>query len=177
MPDTQKTLLSLASLCLSSAELLHDTVCNNCISCATQISDLNRNMLSELSDLERKCCELPSRTSTLRAAHALGECVTATFSAALLLPQTLPHIPPLEEEVTCIVQLAKFPEQLLTTLSGFDRFPFYSLHLCANKGRGAHALLLNNFIASDPTKALLPSAIALEALRNTLEHACGVLME
>ncbi len=177
MPDTQKTLLSLASLCHESAALLRDTVCKHCVSCATQISDLNRKMLSELSDLERKCAELPSRTATLRIAHALGECVTASFSAALLLSPELPHIPPLEEEIVCIAQLARFPEQLLTTLSGFDRFPFYSLHLCANKGRGAHALLLNNFIASDPAKALLPAAIALEALRNTLEHACGVLME
>ncbi len=177
MPDTPKTLISLAELCRATAELLRDAVCNECRTCATQISDLNRKMLSELADLERHTAPDRNRPQIIRRAHALGECVNRAFSAALLLPQALPYLPALAEEVTCNAQLALFPEQLLTTLSDFDRFPFYSLHLCANKGRGAHALMINNYISTDSGKWLLPLAAALEDHRNTLEHACGVLME
>ncbi len=176
MPETKQSLLSLASLCKTTAALLRDAVCNKCRDCAAQISDLNRRTLSELADIERQYAEGNSDFD-LRLSHALGECVTRAFSAALLLPQDLPYLQPLTEETLCNAQLACFPEQLLTTLSSLDRFPFYSLHLCANKGRGAHALLLNNCILASGDGRLLPLAFALESHRNILERTCGLLME
>ena len=177
MTDTQSHLLSLAELCRLTAAHLRDALCNECRTCAGDISDLNRSMLSELADLERHTAEGIIKPQTLHAAHALGECVSRAFSAALLLPSNIPHLPPLVEEATCNAQLASFPEQLLTTLSALDRFPFYSLHLCANKARGAHAMLLNHYVSSDGGRWLLPLSHALEAHRNVLERTCGLLME
>ncbi|MBQ8214035.1 MAG: hypothetical protein IJZ80_08500 [Clostridia bacterium] len=177
MPDTKNPLLSLSELCRLTAVHLKDAICNECHTCAADISDLNRVMLSELADIERHTAEGICTPHTLHLAHALGECVSRAFSAALLLPSSIPPLPPLVEEATCNAQLAVFPEQLLTTLSELDRFPFYSLHLCANKARGAHAMLLNNYIATDGGKWLLPLSYALEAHRNVLERTCGLLME
>jgi hypothetical protein len=177
MTDTKNTLLSLAELCRLTASQLCDAICNECRTCASDISDLNRSMLSELADLERLSVLGECSPDTLHAAHALGECVSRAFSAALILPSEIPHLPPLAEEAACNAQLAAFPEQLLTTLSALDRFPFYSLHLCANKARGAHAMLLNNYITCDGGKRLLPLSHALEAHRNMLERTCGLLME
>ena len=177
MSNTQTVLLSLAGLCRLTAAHLRDALCNECHTCAGDISDLNRAMLSELAEAERQTAEGVLSASCLHTAHALGECVSRAFSAALLLPSSIPSLPPLVEEATCNAQLAVFPEQLLTTLSELDRFPFYSLHLCANKARGAHAMLLNNYVCNEGGRWLLPLAHALEAHRNILERACGLLME
>ncbi len=176
MPETKTVLLPMAQLCRRTAELLQESVENNCKSCPSHISELNRDMLSELAELERKLAQGSISGAVLRVAHALGECVTRAFCVALLLPTQLPYLPLLTEELACNAALSCFPEQLLTTLSGLDRFPFYSLHLCANKGRGVHALLINNYIVGEG-KHLLPLAEALEAHRNVLERACGILIE
>lgn len=177
MLDIQTILLPSAELCRRTAEHLRDALCNECFSCASDISDLNRSMLSMLADLEKQTAEGRVSSHQLHAAHALSECVSRAFSAALLLPQQIPPLPPLAEEAVCNAQLAAFPEQLLTTLAHLDRFPFYSLHLCANKARGAHAMLVNNYVCKDGGRWLLPLAHALEAHRNVLERTCGLLME
>lgn len=177
MTDTPNDLLSLTELCRLTASHLRDAICNECHTCASDISDLNRAMLSSLADIERQTAEGIFSSRDLHVAHALGECVSRAFSAALLLPTNIPHLPPLVEEATCNAQLASFPEKLLTTLSNLDRFPFYSLHLCANKARGAHAMLINNYVSFDSGRWLLPLSHALEAHRNVLERTCGLLME
>ena len=177
MTDTPNTLLSLTELCRLTAVHLRDAICNECCTCASDVSDLNRAMLSELADIERQAAEGSVSKKDLHAAHALAECVNRAFSVALLLPPDIPHLPPLIEEAVCNAQLASFPEQLLTTLSKLDRFPFYSLHLCANKARGAHAMLINNYASLDSGRWLLPLSHAMEAHRNVLEHTCGLLME
>lgn len=177
MSDTQTIQLSFAKLCRHSAELLRDAICNKCHTCIGEISDLNRAMLSELAEAERQAAEGKLSPAELHMAHAMGECVSRAFSAALLLPKSLPFLPPLAEEAACNAQLAAFPHQLLTTLSALDRFPFYSLHLCANKARGAHAMLINNYIISEHGMWLLPLSHALEAHRNVLERTCGLLSE
>lgn len=172
--DFQKTLLSLAEYSENAAELLRAAVCENCRSCVSDISDLNRQTLLELSDAERAYASAPADgdTAFLNAAQALTDCVTRAFSAAMLLPDELPILPPLFEIATANAHLAAYPEQIITH---DKKLSFYSLHLAANKGRGAHALLITNYLAFGGDRRLFPLALALEAHRNALEHACECL--
>ena len=174
MTELQKDALELARATLAAATLLYDAVCRDCRTCAAQISDLNRQASLDLSDAERRCLSDPDLDRTSMASIiGLGECVSRAFSAALLLPESLSPLPPLCDVVACNLQLSKYPEQLLR---GDAMVSPYSVHLAANKGRGAHALLLTNYCATKGGRYLLPLVLALEAHRNTLEHTCSLLM-
>ncbi len=173
MSDLNTIALNLARASQAAATLLYDAICNGCRTCAAQISDLNRQAALDLSDAERRCLsssEIPSQS--MPALIGLGECVARAFSAALLLHE-LPHpLPPLCDIVTCNLQLAEYPERLLTRT---EEVSPYSLHLIANKGRGAHALLLTNYCNTDGGRRWIPLILALESHRNTLEHTCSLL--
>ena len=158
---------------VETAELFRRAVCEDCRTCAAQISDLNRQTLSELAEGERafRVGSTQMSASRLRIAYAIGHTVSKGFAAALLLPGQLPILPALEQEVKGIAELAAYLERL-SLPSERDSFPYYSMHLCANRCRGAHALLLTNYCASDSGKWLLPLAAALEAWRGSLELAC-----
>ena len=104
-------------------------------------------------------------------AYAVASTVTKGFSASLLLPPSLPRLPPLQQEAQGIVELASYLARFSTT-RGEGKLPFYSMHLCANKCRGAHALLLTNYCEGEGGRWLLPLAQALEAWRDSLEKAC-----
>ena len=176
MTESQNLLLILARNSRGAAELLRDAICDGCENCAAQISDINRHTLFELSEGERHFLAHKENREHLRAAHVLSNCVTRAFSAALLLERDLPQFSPLNEIAVSAAQLAAYAEQLLTSAAE-SHVPTYSLHLCANKGRGAHALFLTNICSIETGRRLLPLALALEAHRNSLEHAYGVLME
>lgn len=173
MPELQKDAIELARASQAAATLLYDAVCNGCRSCASQISDLNRQASLDLSDAERRCLTNPEiAPSRMAAIIGLGECVSRAFSAALLLSEPPAPLPPLCDVVTCNLRLSEYPEQLLL---GDTSVSPYSFHLAANKGRGAHALLLTNYCANDGGRYLLPLVLSLEAHRNTLEHTCSLL--
>lgn len=164
----------LAEHAQNAAALLHDAVKGRCRLCISQISDLNREALSDLSDAER---QLYGRTaeispSAISSAYRLTDCVHEAFSAAMLIPDDLPYLPPLCEIAACNEQLAKYPLEILKE----NRIDFYSLHLAANKGRGAQAILLSNYCSTDGGRRLLPLALAMEAHRNALESACEQLL-
>ena len=171
--DLQKHLLSLASHSQEAASLLRAAVCNGCRSCVSQISDLNRQALSDLTDAERELLTEGGNPCALSSVHALASCISYAFSAAMLIPQELPHLPPLSEIVSANELLAAYPRQILQAA---DTPPFYQIHLCANKGRGAHAILVTHYCVSRSDFSLLPLALALENHRNAIEHACGELM-
>ena len=173
MPEFQNIALNLARTSQAAAALLYDAICNGCRTCAAQISDLNRQASLDLSDAERCAPSIPEESSRLlMGVIGLGECVTRAFSAALLLSDRPDPLPPLCDIVACNLQLAEYPERLLSQGTGISP---YSLHLAANKGRGAHALLLTNYCHTDGGRRLLPLVLALEAHRNTLEHTCSIL--
>ncbi len=174
MPETQSLLLSLARDSRRAAELLSDAVCRGCRTCIAEISDLNRHTLFELAEAERRALRGESLEGGLHIAHLLGGCVSRAFSAALLFSQELPKPAPLCEIVSCHSELAVCAEKLLSDST--PPYP-YSIHLCANKARGAHALLLTNCTTHENLPQILPFAMALEAHRNALTCVCEALME
>ncbi|MBR3895351.1 MAG: hypothetical protein IKJ35_09455 [Clostridia bacterium] len=171
--DLQKQLLSLAAQSQKAAVLLRAAVCEDCHSCIPQISDLNRQALSDLAEAERALISESNQSSALAAVQSLAACISHAFSAALLVPQALPVLPPLAEIVSANELLATYLKQILECR---DSSGFYPLHLCANKGRGAHAILITHYCAARNDFSLLPLALALENHRNALENACGRLM-
>lgn len=173
MNPCQQSLFLLADYAHHASAALHDAVKERCRFCVSQISDLNRQALSELSDLERRLIghSADALPRILTAAYRLTDCVHGAFSAAMLLPESLSHLPPLCEIAACNEQLSEYPLQILN----HRKIDFYALHLVANKGRGAQAILLSGCCATDGGRRLLPLALAMEAHRNTLEIACEVL--
>ncbi len=174
MPSSLPIYHNLAIHSRTAAEYLRDAVYGSCVTCASDISDINRVVMSELAEAERQALMERTGAEGLSIAHAVGETVSRVFCAAMLLPKSLAYIPPLADEAACNAELALRMEELLTTEKP-SAFPFYSLHLCANKGRGAHALMLNNVCSHENGRHLLPFIFALEAHRNSLEYACGVI--
>lgn len=172
--DLHTALCSLAEHSQAAAELMRAAVCDGCRSCVGEISDINRQTLSELSDLERELFLSSNKDEKafLSAAHALAFCVNRAFSAAMLLPDGLPTLPPLAEIVCANAALAAYP---LRILSHDRELSFYSLHLAANKGRGAHALLITNYCRMGAGQRLFPSVLALERHRDALEQASATL--
>ena len=177
MKEYQNLILTLARDSYEAATLLRDASTAGCRACIAEISDINRHTLFELVELERQFLTTkdPTATVPLKVAHALRKCVTQAFSAAMLVWDDIPYLPPLVESVTANAQLAAYPVQLLE--KGANAFLHTtSPHLCANKGRGAHALLLTNVCHTETGGRILPLALALESHRNALESACEVLM-
>ena len=177
MNESHPLLLTLAEDVQHAAELLFEAVCNDCQSCISELSDVNRHALFELSEGERRAIKHPSSAGALPLAHALRRCVSLAFSAAVLLPQSHLHLQPLCEIVSSSAQLAAYPLRFLTASKDASPLQPYQLHLAANKGRGAHALLLTNVCSTETGRHLLPLALALEAHRNALEAACERFME
>ena len=173
MFDLDTIALNLARASQNAASLLYDAICNGCRTCAAQISDLNRQAALDLSDAERRflsSSKMPS--ATMPALIGLGECVFRAFSVALLLHELPDPLPPLCDIVACNLQLAEYAERLLTHAEAVSP---YSFHLSANKGRGAHALLLTNYCNTDYSRRWIPLFFSLESHRNTLEHTCSLL--
>lgn len=174
MTDFHPQLISLAHLSRDANELLRAAVCDGCRSCVAQISDLSRETISDLSEFERRYSVDADRSPTvLQAAQSLAACVLRAFSAAMLLPSDHPSLPPLGDIVSANARLAEYALEILTSEQPIS---FYPLHLTANKGRGAHALLINNYCSTPTGSRLVPLALTLEALRNTLEKTCGILI-
>jgi len=176
MQNTSSSLLSLSMLSNTAAALLRDAVCDDCSSCVSEISDLNRQMLSELTDLEQSLLGAPNANSAaLFAAHAIGSCIGTAFSASLLLSAQsgMPRLSPLCEIVCANAQLA----ECLTQLASKDTvFKLYERHLYANKSLGAQALLLSHFCNTERGSLLLPLSLALEQHRRALGEACNALI-
>lgn len=173
MSDLNTIALNLARASQAAASLLYDAICNGCRTCAAQISDLNRQAALDLSDAERRFLSASETPSPLmHALIGLGECVSRAFSAALLLHELPEPLPPLRDIVACNLQLAEYHELLLTHAEAVSP---YSFHLAANKGRGAHALLLTNYCNTEASRRWIPLFFALETHRNTLEHTCSLL--
>ena len=174
MKQTNDLLLSQAEYSHTAAELLRRAVIEECRFCVSEISDLNRLAITCLSDLERRLStkEIPER-APLSLAYALAECTHLAFSAAMLLPDSLPHLPPLCDIVTAGEQLAREALKMITNKPS----DCFSIHLTAHKARGAHAMLLMHYCAVDGGKRLLPLALALESHRNRLEQVCGLLLQ
>jgi len=171
--DLQKQLLALASHSQTAASLLRAAVCEDCRSCVSQISDLNRQALSDLADAERALLREPNVEYTMAAVQSLAYCISHAFSAAMLVPPAPPLLPPLAEIVRANELLAAYPGQILEAL---DEQAVYQMHLCANKGRGAHAILITHYCVARGDFSLFPLAQALENHRDALEIACGRLM-
>ena len=173
MHDIHTTQSALAQHALTAASLLSRATESGCRACVAEISDLNRQVLSELADAERRTYRDPALSrAELAIAHRLANCIHRAFSAAMLLPEGLPHLPPLCEITACNLSLAQYLPRLLQ----HAHVDFFSLHLAANKGRGAHALLLMNYCSTPGGNHLIPLALALEAHRNALELACEHLL-
>ena len=170
-------LLNLADDSQRAADLLCDAICNGCQSCISEISDINRHAIFELSEGERRAMKEKTGTYFLRAAHALSRCVAHAFSAAVLLPPSIPSLQPLCEIASASSQLASYPRRFLSVSKEAPPLQTYSLHLAANKGRGAHALLLTNVCSTETGRYLLPLALALETHRNSLESACNLFAQ
>lgn len=170
MKNDLQCLAPLAQHAHAAATCLHDAVKECCRSCISQISDLNRQALSDLADAER--CFSPNASAPLSSAYRLTNCVHGAFSAAMLLPEDLPYLPPLCEIAACNEQLSEYPLLILKNRT----VDFYALHFAANKGRGAQAILLSNYCATEGGRRLLPLALAMEAHRNALERACEQLL-
>ncbi len=171
--DLKGQLLSLAAHSQKAAALLRAAVCEDCRSCVSEISDLNRQTLSDLADAERALLGGSPNPCALSAVHSLASCISYAFSAAMLIPQKLPRLPPLAEIVSASELLSAYPTQMLQAP---DTLSLYQIHLCANKGRGAHAILITHYCLAREDISLLPLALALEDHRNALERACGELM-
>ena len=174
MTDLSRQLMTLAEYAHAAASLFSQATREHCRSCVTQISDLNRQALSELSDAERRFYSRKYAFSGngLLSAYRLTDCVHRAFSASMLLPEALPYLPPLVEIAACNEQLSEYPIRILNR----QKIDFFSLHLVANKGRGAHALLLSNYCATPAGQHLIPLALSIEAHRNALELACEQLL-
>ncbi len=174
MTEPNLILSSLAHASALAAELLSDAICNSCTSCVSEISDLNRRATSELAEAEHAMIEERECARLFLAATALAGSVTKVFSASMLLPKHLPTLLALQEEAEGNAVLAQ--ELLHLCQAGFDKnFSFYSFHLCANKARGAHALLLTNYCRAESGYPLFPLALAMEAHRDSLENAAVAL--
>lgn len=171
--DLQKQLLSLASSTQKSAALLRSAVCEECRPGVSEISDLNRQTLSDLADAERALLFDLKSPRALAAVRALAACVSHAFCAAMLVPQNLPALPPLREIVSASELLASYPPEILQGAPP----AFYHVHLAANKGRGAHAILITHYCLARNDFSLLPLALALEDHRNALENAAGTLID
>lgn len=175
MNKSHNELLLLAKHNTDAASYLRDAICSDCRRCAALISDVNRQAISDLTDAERNFLSGDRRDpSQLHILHLFVDSVSKAFSAAMLLPSyPLPHLPPLAEAAEAALDLAEFAERLLTVP---DRCDIYSRHLFANKGRGAHALLITHYCATDAGLHTLPLALALEAHRHSLERLCDALL-
>ena len=171
MRTATQSLTLLAEHARSASALLHDAVKECCRSCISQISDLNRQALSDLADAERQFSQ-SGNFAPISSAFRLTDCVHTAFSASMLLPDDLPYLPPLCEIAACNEQLSKYPLLILNR----QKIDYFALHLTANKGRGAQAILLSNYCATEGGRRLLPLALAMEAHRNALENACEQLL-
>ena len=173
LTDFSSMLLTLAKYSKTAADLLRAAVCESRRGYVGEISDLNRQAISDLAELERGF--LTSRQCSRElpvAAFLLTASINRAFSAATLIPDPIPHLPALAEIVSANASLAAYSVTILET----DAAPsFYSLHLSANKGRGAHAILVNNYCNVGAGYRLLPAALALESHRNALEYAATYL--
>ena len=172
MSDMHTLIAVLAGISCETAELFRRAAWEDCHACVAQISDLNRRALSELAEGERSILYHgdPADKAGLATAYTVASTVTKGFSASLLLPPSLPNLPPLQQEVQGIAELASYLARFSS--AGGGKLPFYSMHLCANKGRGAHALLLTNYCTGESGRWLIPLAFTLEAWRDCLELAC-----
>ena len=174
MSELQKLLLALSLGAQNAAALLSDAVCQTCHDCVGEISDLNRQALLDLVDAERILGADPQPSLHLSLAiHSAADCVCRAFSASMLLPVSLPSLPPLCDTVICNAQLSAYPPRLLTAPAAVRP---YDIHLCANKGRGALAILLTNVCCNDSGRNLLPLILSLDAHRNALEQLSGLLI-
>lgn len=176
MQNTSTSLLSLSKLSNMAADRLRDAVCDHCPSCVSEISDLNRQMLSELTDLEQSLLGTVNiNSSALFAAHAIGNSIGTAFSASLLLSvqNGMPNLHPLCEIVCANAQLAECVVQLASKNAVFK---LYERHLYANKSLGAQALLLSHFCNTERGSLLLPLSLALEQHRRALNEACNALI-
>ncbi len=173
MTENKTPLSLLAKDSRRAAELLQAAICRDCKSCVSELSDLVRHTLFELSEEERFGME-NRKTAHFSALHALSGAVTRAFSAAVLIPEELAASAPLCEIASAHVELAEYAEALLSGAP--PRLP-HTLHRAANRARGAHALLLTNCTALSHTPSLLALALALEAHRAALEEAAFALME
>ena len=170
-------LFTLLRYSTAAATLLCDAVCHDCSSCISEISDLNRQALSDLTDAERSqamnCFD--GSAVDLQLLQAVTACVSRAFEAAMLLPspEELPHLPPLADIVTANRSLAAFAEAWGTSPK---TPPPYQRHLHANQSRGAYALLITNYCSTDRGARLFPLAQALANHRYTLEESCNLLV-
>lgn len=174
MKNLETLLFSLASNVQHAAASLCTAVesCRRC--CVTEISDLHRQSIFELSEAET-CFYRGDRQPTGHAlciAYRLTDCIHHAFSAAMLLPEDLPPLPPLCDVAKCSEMLSHYPQMLLE----HSPIDFFSMHALSNKGRGAHALLVLHYCTLEGGKQLLPLAYAMDALRSTLEDACARLL-
>ena len=174
MTEQNDFLFSLIRTSSRAAELLSDAALDGCRACVSQISDLNRSAFSELAEGERLLFRKGNSPFLMQSGYAVARAVAATFDAAMLLPERIPRLLPLEQVTESNAELAK---RLLVYCQPTppENFHFYSFHLCANKGRGAEALLLKNYCATDAGRYLLPMALALGRHRLALEDACSLL--
>ena len=173
MTEPKMILKTLARDGRACAELLRDAVCDGCRTCVSEISDINRRALLELSEYERLVLMKKEPSVALGGVQALCECISLAFSAAMLIGEGLPYLPPLASAVTTNASLAAYPEQILEDPRAVRPF---SWHACANKGRGEQALLLTNFCSAETGARLYPLVFSLETHRNALERTCGVLV-
>ena len=161
----------------AAATLLCDAVCHDCRSCVSEISDLNRQALSDLTDAERSKAKgsFDGKILVLQTLQAVTACVSRAFEAAMLLPspEELPHLPPLADIVTANLSLAAFAEAWGTSPK---TPPPYQRHLHANQSRGAYALLITNYCSTDHGTRLFPLAQALANHRYALEETCNLLI-
>ena len=171
MKEYYRSLLTLATYAEHSAHLLCEAITGNCHTCIAEVSDLNRQAIAELAETERRLRSTATCIGAriLRSAYALADCTHRAFDAALLLTGEHPQRARLEEIALCNRALAEYPRRLLEG----ENVDFFALHLCANKARGAHALLLSGGFASSHT--LLPLLLALQAHRDQLENAFGTI--
>ena len=174
MNETNPFLFSLADHTQHAAASLCNAVESCRRFCVTEISDLHRQSISELSELERQFYRQDQKTSSreLSVAHQLTTCIHHAFSAAMLLPDDLPFLPPLCDVANCNKALSQYPRMLLE----HSPIDFFSMHAVANKGRGAHALLVLHYCTLEGGKQLLPLAYAMDAFRSTLEDTCARLL-
>lgn len=172
MKESYRSLLTLATYAEHASTLLCDAITGNCHTCVAEISDLNRQAIAELAETERRLRSTATciGARVLLSAYALADCTHRAFDAALLLNREVPQRTRLEEIALCNRTLAEYPRRLLEG----ESVDFFALHLCANKARGAHALLLSGGFATG-SRTLLPLLLALQAHRDQLEGACGTI--
>ena len=172
MKEYYRSLLTLATYAEHSSNLLCEAITGNCHTCVAEISDLNRQAIAELAEIERRLRTTATCIGAriLFSAYALADCTHRAFDAALLLTGEMSQRTRLEEIALCNCTLAEYPRRLLEG----ESVDFFALHLCANKARGAHALLLSGGFSAG-SRTLLPLLLALQAHRDQLENACGTI--